>query len=396
VKDLVRQGPNPSLIVRAPSRDAETLSALVAAIYDAAIAPATWSTVLRATAAYVGGWSATLYAKSISGMAGGVYHDDGAMGEDDKRRYFEHYARLDPATAGHLYADLEQPVSTTDILDYDEFLESRFYREWAEPLQIVDFLSAPIEKSGSWAAMFGVFRGAGDGLVDDAMRQRMRLVVPHVRRSVLIGKVIEDGNHAAASFGDALDGLAAGLFFVDATGRIVHANAAGEALLDDARAVTARSGKLFAVDRRAADVLAETFAAAQSGDAGLGLRGISVPIPTDDGTHYVAHVLPLTSGARRGTGARYAATAAVFVHRATLHTPAAPEVIAKTFGLTLSELRVLLTIVQAGGVAETAATLGIAEATVKTHLHRVFAKTGAARQADLVRLIAGFASPLSR
>jgi len=45
-------------------------------------------------------------------------------------------------------------------------------------------------------------------------------------------------------------------------------------------------------------------------------------------------------------------------------------------------------------VPETAGALGVAEATVKTHLHRLFGKTGASRQADLVKLVAGFASPL--
>ena len=46
------------------------------------------------------------------------------------------------------------------------------------------------------------------------------------------------------------------------------------------------------------------------------------------------------------------------------------------------------------GVPETADALGIAETTVKTHLHRVFAKTGVSRQADLVKLAAGFSNPL--
>jgi DNA-binding CsgD family transcriptional regulator len=39
--------------------------------------------------------------------------------------------------------------------------------------------------------------------------------------------------------------------------------------------------------------------------------------------------------------------------------------------------------------------LGIAETTIKTHLRRVFIKTGADRQADLVKIVAGFASPLA-
>jgi DNA-binding NarL/FixJ family response regulator len=57
-------------------------------------------------------------------------------------------------------------------------------------------------------------------------------------------------------------------------------------------------------------------------------------------------------------------------------------------------LRVLLAIVDVGGVPESAVALGIAESTVKTHLGRLFVKTGARRQADLVKIVAGFASPL--
>jgi DNA-binding CsgD family transcriptional regulator len=39
--------------------------------------------------------------------------------------------------------------------------------------------------------------------------------------------------------------------------------------------------------------------------------------------------------------------------------------------------------------------LGVAPSTIRTHLGRVYEKTGVARQADLVKLVAGFASPLS-
>jgi DNA-binding CsgD family transcriptional regulator len=56
---------------------------------------------------------------------------------------------------------------------------------------------------------------------------------------------------------------------------------------------------------------------------------------------------------------------------------------------------VLLAIVEVGGVPETAVALGVAESTVKTHLQRVFSKTGTGRQADLVKLSAGFSNPLA-
>lgn len=67
---------------------------------------------------------------------------------------------------------------------------------------------------------------------------------------------------------------------------------------------------------------------------------------------------------------------------------------ALVFRLTPSELRVLLAVVEAGSIRETAETLGIAETTAKTHLGHLYAKTGTSRQADLVKLVAGFANPL--
>jgi DNA-binding CsgD family transcriptional regulator len=39
--------------------------------------------------------------------------------------------------------------------------------------------------------------------------------------------------------------------------------------------------------------------------------------------------------------------------------------------------------------------LGLSDETVKTHLKHVFSKTGTNRQADLVKLIAGYANPLA-
>jgi DNA-binding CsgD family transcriptional regulator len=58
------------------------------------------------------------------------------------------------------------------------------------------------------------------------------------------------------------------------------------------------------------------------------------------------------------------------------------------------ELRVLLAVVEVGGVPEVAEVLGIAETTVKTHLGHLYEKTGVRRQADLVKLVAGFSNPL--
>jgi DNA-binding NarL/FixJ family response regulator len=73
--------------------------------------------------------------------------------------------------------------------------------------------------------------------------------------------------------------------------------------------------------------------------------------------------------------------------------PSAPDAIAKAYKLTPSELRVLLAVVEVGGVPEVAEALGVAETTVKTHLGRLYQKVGARRQADLVKVVAGFSNP---
>ena len=76
--------------------------------------------------------------------------------------------------------------------------------------------------------------------------------------------------------------------------------------------------------------------------------------------------------------------------------PSPPEIIAKSYKLTPTELRVLLAIVEVGGVPEVAEALGIGNATVRTHLNRIYAKTGVNRQAALAKLVAGFSQPLLR
>jgi DNA-binding CsgD family transcriptional regulator len=166
-------------------------------------------------------------------------------------------------------------------------------------------------------------------------------------------------------------------------------------MLASGEVLRAVDGRLVASDADSDQELQEVLAAAAKGDSAVGIRGISQSLAARPGsTRYVAHVMPLTSGARRQAARHYAAAAALFVHKVALQTPSAPEVIAKTYRLTPTELRVLLAIVQVSGVLETAEVLGIAENTVKTHLGRVFEKTGARRQADLVKLVAGFSNPL--
>jgi DNA-binding CsgD family transcriptional regulator len=157
----------------------------------------------------------------------------------------------------------------------------------------------------------------------------------------------------------------------------------------------APGGRIASSDVNVGEVLRKIFDDAGKGDAALGIQGIAFPIVARDGENYVGHVLPLTSGSRIKTGSAFSAAAVLLVQKAELTTPAAPEVIAKTFKLTPTELRILLAVSEFGGVAEIADAFGISETTVKFHLKSLFDKTGARRQTELVKLLAGFTTPLA-
>jgi DNA-binding CsgD family transcriptional regulator/PAS domain-containing protein len=371
----------------------ENFTNLIGGIYDAALDATLWCPVLARIADFVGGPAAALFSKDTAANNGDIYHHAGTD-PHYVRLYFEKYVALDPTTTGQFFAEVEQPIAIADLMPYDQFLETRFYREWVRPQGLVDCVNVVLEKSLTSMAMFCVFRHERDGVVDDEVRRRMRLILPHIRRAVLIGRLFKLKQAEAASFADILDGLSAGMFLVDGRGAIVHANRAARAFLDDSDFLSSIGGRLTARDPHIDRALRDVFAAADLGDAEIGVKGIAVPLSARTGQGYVAHVLPLTSGDRRRAGIAYAAAAAVFVRKAALETPSPPEVIAKAYNLTPSELRVLHAIVEVGGVPEVAAALGIAVTTVKTHLARLFEKTGAKRQADLVKLVAGFSGLL--
>jgi DNA-binding CsgD family transcriptional regulator len=170
---------------------------------------------------------------------------------------------------------------------------------------------------------------------------------------------------------------------------------AGHVVLAAGDVLRSAAGRLAAREAEVDQSLRDAFTAAGSGDTAIGIKGIAVPLTARDGTRHMAHVLPLTFGARRRAGMAYVAAAAVFVNEAALDAASSPEIIAKTYKLTPTELRILLAIVEVGGVPEVAEALGIAESTVKTHLGRLFQKTATSRQADLVKLVAGFSNPLA-
>src|SRR5215470_5457606 len=118
---------------------------------------------------FVGGSSASIYSKNAIAKTGQVYYDFG-IEAPYRQLYFSKYVKFDPSMMAHFFADVGQTLATEDIMPYDEFLETRFYREWAQPQGLVDCANSVLDKSPTSTAMFAVMRHERNGVVDAETR----------------------------------------------------------------------------------------------------------------------------------------------------------------------------------------------------------------------------------
>ena len=364
--------------------DSEELSYSIERLYDAVLDPSKWNEALEATTRFIGGEAANLFWQDLATNEAAVFHswnEDAYYGQ----LYTEKYASLNPYFPALAFVEVGKVVSGGDLIPHHEFRQTRFYMEWVKPQNYIDVLGANLERTLTSTAFFSVQRHERQGVVDDRARERCNLILPHIRRAVSIGKVIEKGRAHERLLENALHLISSAALMVDATGRIVFANAKSEEYLAHAAIIRADQGILHAIDRDAERALKDAFAAAARGDSVLGVKGIEVVLANGGKSRFVAHVLCLASDARRDVTTS-GAVAALFVNEVRLALQSPLEEIAARFLLTPSELRVLAAVWEESGVQQIAERLGISAATVKTHLNHIFSKTGLRRQADLVRL----------
>src|SRR5262249_6091531 len=249
--------------------EAVKASSLIGEIYDAALDPTLWSCVLEQICRFVGGVASTLYSEDSATRTGRSHYAFGV-----ERRYgwlyYDRYIKYNPLTTAQVFFDVEEVITVSDIVSHEEFRKTLFYKEWVRPQGWIDAASAVLEKSATSYAAISVIRHERHGLIDDEARTRMGVLVPHVRRAVLIGQVIDVHKTEASTLADTLDGLSAGMFVVDATGRIIHANCSGQIMISDGKVIRAAGGRLLACNAGANQTLQDLFAAAERGDAAFG------------------------------------------------------------------------------------------------------------------------------
>jgi DNA-binding CsgD family transcriptional regulator len=373
--------------------ETESFSRTVGLIYDAALEARLWPAALAEIRDFVGGFAANFFWQDVSDQNAGIFHCVG-IEQHYLASYFADYARINPIYPAAAFLDAGEIFDADDIVPWSEMVQTRFYKEWMQPQGIIGSLAVNLEKSASSVAALAVIRGQESGPVTPEARRRMTLIVPHVMRAASIGHLIGQGTEERAALTDTLDSLATAVFLVEATARIVFANHPAGKILSAGRLVRDAGGILTLADPEANRIFGRALQAARSDQPRFDISGTAIVLDTEARQRWLAHVLPLTSGARRDSGLKHSAIAAVFLREASLSIPSPIENLSRSYKLTAGETRILLAVTEIGGVPEIVSALGISESTVKTHLRRVFEKTGTRRQADLVKLIASFATSL--
>jgi DNA-binding CsgD family transcriptional regulator/PAS domain-containing protein len=229
-----------------------------------------------------------------------------------------------------------------------------------------------------------VARPAERDTAEASAPQRSRLIAQHLNRA----SSIERECAKAAALEDLFDHFRSAIFLLAPTASILHANVAGRRMLAQGSVLRSASGRLVVSEAHGARAFQDLVEAVIA-KPGPNPKGTAFTLRGRDGQRYVGQVLSLSATARRRE-----VSAIVLVSKVAFEPPPIAQAIAEMFDLTATEVRVLLACVEWNGVAEAAAVLGVGRATVKTHLHRLFRKTGTSCQAELVKLVAGFSTNL--
>ena len=341
-------------------------------IYDAAFDRGLFPALIERLCSEFGAFAGYLAWTDLD--RGGGFHAQYGNDPVWLQRYVERYAAVD-VMRPHLQAYGEGQCETAwALLQTAAIRESVFYREFLSPQGIVDNLVVNLVKRPDVGvfAHVALLRRAPAGPFSETDRAALRVLVPHLRRAVLIqSRLLSEGHRAAASRVPVGEGSSNALLLLDADGLVVDVDVqlrdfAGlhigermeEGPLKSAIARSIATGSPEAIDLTRGDdqrrVLLETRL-----------------LPR----HPLADLSAGTADIRA-------------VHIVWLDRPVtiAFDAFAALYRLTPTERRVMQDAVENGDLLGIGRRLGMATATARSHLHRIYEKTGSESFAQLASL----------
>lgn len=352
-------------------------NALIDGIYEAAIVPDGWSRVLRDTARLAGCKEALL----------GTVLDDAPRLIASSPEFGEAYEELlrripfdvNERAQRLLVHGRHGFITDADVFSREEIAQEPLYQEILIPAGYGSGVATAIAAPSGDMTIVHCERPASEGYVDARGIAALDGLRPHFARAGLIGRRLAMERARAASQALELMGLPAAVLGL--RGQLVDANALFQDLMPSV--FNDRAQRLAIAHAPADALLAAAIVALSRPDLPQPVR--SLPIPARHGeAPMVLHIAPV-----RGQARDVFSFASAIVVATPVMAGAGPEagVIGGLFDLTRAEARLAAAIAGGHTPREAAQHLGVTEATARTTLKRILAKTGSRRQADLVGLL---------
>jgi DNA-binding CsgD family transcriptional regulator len=371
---------------------AEQLGSLVESVYDASVDGARWPAFLSQLAQHLGGTLPTLFLHDPRTHAGALAINvgfDEAMVRAYKERLAERNIWL--RSGAHLLAT--RRVRTSHLMcSRKTLLGSEWYADYCLPLGISQAIGATIHKGSVVSSNIAIMGPPGRPDFDCNDMALLEALMPHMQRALKIHMHLAEANLRQGEFVEAIEPLAVGVILVTASGQVLFANQSARCLLDNRDGLMMDRQGIRAGRSRETNALRALIGCAvtscgqrQSQSGG----GLNVTRPNGRRALQVL-VSPIRPQQSLHLGAR--AVAAIYVTDPEQVSERPEVVLMRLYGLTPAEAKVAALIVRGMSARQAAEGLAISYNTVKSHLKRVFAKTGSNGQGDLIRLIVGRAA----
>ena len=218
-------------------------------------------------------------------------------------------------------------------------------------------------------------------------------LLPHIDRALQVYRTIRNSENRRGALTEILDRLPEAIFLIDRQGNVVSSNLAARAIAqlnDGLSLIDDRIGLVQPGEQETLRTLIDKVASRAGPATGSparhadGTMTMSVSRPSGK-TAFPIVVTPVKC--RGVPDGRPAIVAAVITKDTEQRGSVLVPDLAVAFGLTPGEKRLAGLVAGGLGLKEAAEMLGITRNTVRTHMKRVYAKTGVHSQADLVRLL---------
>lgn len=271
-----------------------------------------------------------------------------------------------------------------------EFERSGFFESWARPSGQTDYAGVAVMNDSNRFVFVGLSRGPKHGAFQRSELDSLERLAPYVRRASRIWVALGAAEEARRTIESAFDHLAHAVFLTDARARIKFANSAAAELLAQDGGLRSRANVLSASTESESSRLHQLVRAAACRSNTLGAGRLKLAASNGAGALTVL-VTPLSASLEDAT--RHAEVMVIAIDPLAAARRSSEQLRAY-FGLTRTEALLASHIVKGNGLKAAALALGIAPTTARTHLNRIFDKTGTKSQVALATLLTAVKSSI--